>query len=49
MTIQTPTSNPAGADAPLAGLPDIAVLNKLAGEFFAALPTGARGVPAGAQ
>jgi cysteine desulfurase / selenocysteine lyase len=50
MTIQTPTSNPASADPAdagsglLAGLPDPAVLARLAGEFFAALPTGAGGI-----
>ena len=47
MTIQTPTSNPAGAGVPHdlaqtlpAGLPDPATLARLASEFFAAVPGG---------
>jgi cysteine desulfurase / selenocysteine lyase len=49
MTIPTRTSNPASADPAdagsgiLASLPDPALLARLAGEFFAALPTGAGG------
>ena len=44
MTIPTPTSNgiggfvPAGGGAPPPGLPDVATLERLASEFFAALP-----------
>jgi cysteine desulfurase/selenocysteine lyase len=37
MTTLTPTSDLPGASAP-AGLPDVALLNQLAGAFFAALP-----------
>lgn len=42
MTIPTPTSEGLAAlsGAPPAGLPDVSVLAKIAGEFFAALPGG---------
>ncbi|MFT3736418.1 MAG: family 2A encapsulin nanocompartment cargo protein cysteine desulfurase [Rhodocyclaceae bacterium] len=41
MTTLTPTSEPQGGFTPPAGLPDVASLAKLAGEFFSALPTTA--------
>ncbi|HLO95014.1 MAG TPA: cysteine desulfurase, partial [Burkholderiaceae bacterium] len=48
MTTLTPTSEPTGSG--LAGLPDVALLTQLAGEFFAALPGAEPGGPAlGAQ
>lgn len=47
MNIPTPTNNPAEAAVPAgptpAGLPDLNVLNQLAGQFFAALPGAAGG------
>ncbi|MDO6385197.1 family 2A encapsulin nanocompartment cargo protein cysteine desulfurase [Uliginosibacterium sp. 31-12] len=52
MTTQTPTSNPAGAGSlgGVSGLPDVASLAKLAGEFFSALPgnTATTALPGGA-
>ncbi|MBL8447592.1 MAG: aminotransferase class V-fold PLP-dependent enzyme, partial [Zoogloeaceae bacterium] len=45
MTIPTPTSEATAAGLP-AQLPDLAVLNQLAAEFFAALPGSAAGVSA---
>lgn len=49
MTIPTPTSDTGAAGLPPPELPDLALLNRLAGEFFATLPSGATLASPGAQ